>query len=59
VLSPIIDVSDPLPKFVEGDLTATEQGLAVKRRLNTARAAVEKPDANRILQIGDYSDTTG
>jgi hypothetical protein len=29
VPSPIIDVYDPLPKFVEGDLTATEQGLAV------------------------------
>src|SRR5271163_4406422 len=51
-ISQKFDVSDPLPEFVEGDLTATDQGLPVKRRLDAAWAAVEKPHADRTLQVG-------
>ncbi len=58
-ISQKFDVSDCLPELVEGDLTATEQGFPVKRRVDAARAAVEKPHADRTLQVGYGLDTTG
>ena len=43
-----------LPQFVECRTTAREQRAAVDRRLDAASAAIEKPHAERMLEIGNH-----
>jgi hypothetical protein len=47
------NIPDTLPQLVECNLAAPEEGLTVKRRLDSARAAVQKPHPDGRLEIGD------
>ena len=48
------DVPDSLPQLVECHPAAREQRAGIHRRLDAARAAIEKPRAQSMLQIGDH-----
>ena len=49
----VTDVLDALPELVEHRDAAAEQRAAIQRRLHAERAAVEQPDAERMLEIGN------
>src|SRR3979490_1851931 len=53
------DVPDALLQLVVCGGTALEQHVAVDRRLDAPGAAIEKPYAERMLEIGDHLGNRG
>src|SRR5262249_51369136 len=53
------DVSDALLQCIENLNAAFEERVAVDRRLDALSAAVEKPHAERVFEIGDHLGNRG
>ena len=49
-----LDVPDSLPQLIECRPATHKQSTGVRCRLDPARAAIEKPDAQGMLQVGDH-----
>ena len=48
------DVPDALLQLVEGGNAALKERTAIDRRFDAARASIDKPYAERRLEIGDH-----